>query len=194
MTDGLQHRGSWQRLAQAARRALLLAVCAAAIGGAEKPQTPGEYDVKAAFLYTFAQFTDWPAEAFAGPNTPLIIGIVGEDPFGRILDDTMKGEAIHGRPTLIRRFQRGEDFGSCHVLFVGSSERRQLAQILAALKGSSALTISDIDRFAYFGGIVTLSMEGARVRFEINLRAAEQARLKFSSKLLKLAKITAGAQ
>jgi hypothetical protein len=181
-------QGGWRRLARIAGWLLLMA-CA---GGAEK-SGPGEYEVKAAFLYTFSQFTEWPAEAFDGPAAPLIIGVTGSDPFGHILDDAMKGESIHGRPAVIRRFQRGESLKSCHVVFVGASEKRQVPQILAELKGAHVLTISEIDRFAYFGGIVTFTMEGPRVRFEINLAAAGQARLKISSKLLKLAKITGGA-
>jgi hypothetical protein len=171
-------------------RLLLTALCAARIGSGEK--TPSEYEVKAVFLHTFAQFTEWPAEAFATPSAPLIIGIVGEDPFGRILDDALKEEPIHGRTTVVRRMERGERLRSCHVVFVSSSERRQLPQILADIKGANVLTVSEIDRFGYFGGIITLSMEGPRVRFEINLKAAEEARLKISSKLLKLAKITGG--
>jgi hypothetical protein len=187
MPRGRQSTVWWRRAAKTAGCVLLTAVCAAQIGGAEKP--PSEYELKAAFLYTFAQFTEWPADAFPSPSAPLIIGILGDDPFGRILDDTIKQEPIHGRPTVIRRLV-GESFKSCHLIFVSSSERRQLTQILAEAKGSSILTISEIDRFGYFGGIVTLTMEGPRVRFEINLNAAEQAHLKISSKLLKLARVT----
>jgi hypothetical protein len=187
MPHRLQNARRWRRLGG---RLLLTALCAVRIGSSER--TPSEYEVKAAFLHTFAQFTEWPPEAFASPSAPLIIGIVGDDPFGRVLDDAMREEPIHGRPTVIRRVERGENLRSCHVIFVSSSERRQLPQILAEIKGATVLTVSEIDRFAYFGGIITLSMEGPRVRFEINLKAAEQARLKISSKLLKLAKITGG--
>jgi hypothetical protein len=188
MPHRLQSGWRWRRLIS---RLLLTALCAARMGSSEK--TPAEYEVKAAFLHTFAQFTEWPPEAFASASAPLIIGIVGDDPFGRILDDAMRAEPIHGRPTVVRRVERGENLRSCHVIFVSSSERRQLPQILAEIKGANVLTVSEIDRFAYFGGIITLSMEGPRVRFEINLKAAEQARLRISSKLLKLAKITGGA-
>src|SRR5260370_32156962 len=191
MPHRLQSGRHWRRLGRIVSRLVLTALCAASIGSSEK--TPSEYEVKAAFLHTFAQFTEWPREAFASPSAPLIIGIVGEDPFGRILDDAIKEEPIHGRPTVVRRIERGGNLRSCHVIFVSSSERRQLPQILAEIKGANVLTVSEIDRFAYFGGIITLSMEGPRVRFEINLKAAEQARLKISSKLLKLAKITGGA-
>lgn len=186
-----QGRG-WQRLAGAAGHLLLAALLAAAAGLPEKSQKPTEYELKAAFLYTFAQFTEWPPEAFADPSTPLVFGIAGADPFGSILEETVKRELVHGRPVVVRRFTRGEDLRSCHVLFVSASERRQLPQILADLKGASVLTVSEIDRFRYFGGIVTFIMEGPKVRFEINLKAAENARLKISSKLLKLAKTSGG--
>src|ERR1700674_3322145 len=123
MPRGLHSTVWWRRAAKTAGCVLLTAVCAAQIGGAEKP--PSEYELKAAFLYTFAQFTEWPADAFPSPSAPLIIGILGDDPFGRILDDTIKQEPIHGRPTVIRRLV-GESFKSCHLIFVSSSERRQL--------------------------------------------------------------------
>src|SRR5258708_5187748 len=138
-------QGGWRRLARIAGWLLLMA-CA---GAAEK-SGPGEYEVKAAFLYTFAQFTEWPAEAFDGPSAPLIIGVTGSDPFGRILDDALKGELIHGRPAVIRRFQRGDSLKSCHVVFVAASERRQAPQILAEIKGANVLKISDIYPFALF--------------------------------------------
>src|SRR5258708_2722712 len=128
----LENGGGWQPLARIVGRVLLAAVCAARVGAADKP--PGEYELKAAFLYTFAQFTEWPAEAFPSPSAPLIIGIVGDDPFGRILDDAIQQEPIHGHPTAIRRLQRGESLTSCHVVFVSSSERRQLPQILAEIR------------------------------------------------------------
>jgi len=189
MRDAQSRAQGWGRRLVRIAGWLLLTACAV---GAEK-SGPSEYEMKGAFLYTFAQFTEWPAAAFDSPAAPLINGVTGSDPFGHILDDARKGESIHGRPAVIRRFQRGESLKSCHVVFVGASEKRQAPQILAELKGANVLTISEIDRFACFGGIITFTMEGPRVRFEINLAAAGQARLKISSKLLKLAKITGGA-
>src|SRR5258706_12411973 len=147
---------SGRRCRRLAGRLLLAALCAVRIGRSEK--TASEYEVKVAFLHTFAQFTEWPSEAFASPSAPLIIGILGDDPFGHVLDDAMREEPIHGRPTVVRRIERSENLRSCHVIFVSSSERRQLPQILGEIKGATVLTVSEIDRFAYFGGIITLSM------------------------------------
>ena len=110
------------RLAQGARTALLglgLGLLAALPVSA---QVSREYDVKAAFLYNFITFTDWPAAAFSGPDSPYVIGVLGEDPFGAALDEIVKGEQIKGRPLVVRRFKRIEDVHHCHILFISSSE------------------------------------------------------------------------
>jgi len=151
-------------------------------------QSPNEYQVKAAFLFNFIKFVEWPADAFADDNAPLVIGVIGNDPFGSTLDNTVGGKSINGRPLAVRRFSRGQDFKVCHILFVSSSEKNHLAEIIQSLRGTSVLTVGEVAQFNQRGGIINFVLESSKVRFEINAGAAEQSRLKISSKLLVLAK------
>lgn len=174
---------------------LTVALLCAAAGGPASAQTrapQNEYAVKAAFLFNFAKFVEWPPEAFPTADSPVVIGIVGSDPFGSILDDLTRDERINGRSILVRRLKWDDDIASCHLLFVSPSEWRQMPQLVARLDGTSVLTVGEHDGFATSGGMIHLAREDYRIRFEINLRAAERARLKISSKLLSLATIVSG--
>jgi len=153
---------------------------------------PGEYQIKAAFLYNFAKFVEWPSGAFADANSPLIIGVLGDDPLGPSLDQTVKGKSVDGHKITVKRFSRIRDVESCQILFVCSSESGRLARAIESVKGSGVLTVSDIDRFAQRGGIVGFTMDDNKVGFEINVNAAQKASLKISSKLLKLARVVRG--
>ncbi len=163
------------------------AVAVAQNGGAAKY---GEYEVKAAFLLNFMQFVEWPAGALPPAGTPLVIGVLGEDPFGLMLEQTIEGETIHGRPLTIRRARRLTDLKDCHLVFVCRSEKPNLREIASALRGYPVLTVSDVEQFCRHGGMIGLVTEGGRIRFEISQEAAEQAGLKISSKLLRLARPT----
>ena len=145
-----------------------------------------EYEVKAAFLFNFMQFVEWPAGASTNGEAPFWIGVLGEDPFGKKLEDAIEGETLHGRPLALKRARRIEDLKGCHLLFVCRSEKAQLGEILGALRGTSTLTVSDIEQFCRNGGMIGLINERGRIRFEINREAAEQCQLKISSKLLRL--------
>ena len=151
-------------------------------------QSSNEYQVKAAFLYNFAKFVDWPGEAFSDGSAPLIIGVIGNDPFGGALDQAINGKNIGGRQMTVRRLKWGQDLRSCHILFISSSERQHLPQIIQSLRGASVLTVGDMGQFNQQGGIINFILEASKVRFEINSRGADQARLRISSKLLALAK------
>ena len=153
-----------------------------------RAQSSSEYQVKAAFLYNFAKFVDWPGDAFGNSNAPLVVGVIGDDPFGGALDQAINGKTINGRPLVVRRLRLGQDLRSCHILFISSSERQRLPQIIQSLRGASVLTVGDMGQFNQQGGIINFILEANKVRFEINSRAADQARLKISSKLLSLAK------
>jgi hypothetical protein len=167
----------------------LLSLCfLGPLSSAVQAQSSSEYQVKAAFLYNFAKFVDWPAEAFAGSNGRLIIGVIGDDPFGGALDQAINGKAINGRPLVVRRLKWSQDLRSCHIIFISSSERQRLPQIIQNLKGASVLTVGDMGQFNQHGGIINFILEANKVRFEINSRGADQARLRISSKLLALAK------
>ena len=148
-----------------------------------------EYQLKAAFLYNFTQFTEWPADAFATADAPIVIGIVGEDPFGKTLDDAVRGEVVRGRPLVVQRFRADEDIGRCHILFIGRSEKERLRAVLIQLQGRPVLTVSDMNDFALEGGIVHLQLANKSVKLEINQAVAEEAGVQISAKLLRLARI-----
>ena len=156
---------------------------------AQPQDQPTEVQVKAAFLYNFAKFINWPDEVFSNEKAALVFGILGEDPFGDTLAQMIKGKTVNGRPLEIKRFKRLEDVGGCHILFISSSERKRLSLIRQALNGASVLTVGDWEQFALEGGMISFTLEDNKVRFQVNPDFAERAGLKISSKLLTLAKI-----
>jgi len=157
--------------------------------GDEKSAGVSEYQVKAAFLYNFIKFTNWPASAFSKTESPMVIGIVGEDPFGQGLDELISGEVVEKRPLMVKRLRADEDLKSCHVVFISRSEKDRLPTLLSQLKGSPVLTISDISDFAEQGGMVNFVLVAKSVKLEINRGVVEGAGLQISGKLLNLARI-----
>lgn len=155
--------------------------------------TSPEFQVKAVFLFNFAQFVEWPAGAFENAQSPLVIGVLGSDPFGRFLDDVVNGERVNGHVLAIRRYRKIEDVEHCHVLFVSGSEGPHVAKIAQALQGRAILTVCDWEGLARHGAIIRFLNEDDRVRLQINLAAAKAAGLTISSKLLRSAEIV-GAQ
>jgi hypothetical protein len=149
-----------------------------------------EYQIKAVFLFNFTQFVDWPSGAFANPRAPLVIGVLGDDPFDGFLDDTVRGEKMNNHPLVVRRYRRVNEIEDCQVLFIGRTESRRLGRILAALKGRNILTVGDMEGFSRDGGVIRFVVENNRIRFRINVDAADAAHLTISSKLLRLAQIT----
>jgi len=133
-----------------------------------------EYQLKAAFLANFAKFVEWPAQTFPDGAAPVFVGIVGDDPFGRDIDDTFKGKALQGHPMAVRRVDWRDDLTRYHILYVSASEKRRLADILRQTESSSALTVSDIDGFCAAGGIIAFVMADERIRFEVNVDAAQR--------------------
>lgn len=171
------------------RFTILLASCAL-LGPAPLPAQqakPGEYQVKAAYLYNFGKFVRWPATAAPGENGSFAICVLGPDPFGSVLDSTLAGEALDGKPVIVRRIAKPQDAPACRILFIDTSEQNHLGEILAALDQSAVLTVSDMPDFSRRGGMIQFVLEGERVRFEVNLSSAEMARLTLSSELLKVA-------
>jgi hypothetical protein len=148
-----------------------------------------EYQIKAVFLFNFAQFVDWPPAAFADAQAPLVIGVLGEDPFGAYLDETVKGEKIGRRPLVVRRYQHVEDIGTCHVLFISGSEAGRIEDIVGRLKDRSTLTVSDVGSAGHQGVMIRFLNENNHLRLRINLQAAKLAGLTISSKLLRPAEI-----
>lgn len=175
--------GHVRRTVRGATLAALLALLPLSRLSSQDPH-PTADQVKAVFLFNFAQFVEWPDTAFAGPDAPLVIGILGGDPFGAYLDETVRGEMARGRPLVVRRFQRVEDVKNCHILFLSPSEKSRLEAILGSLKGRPILVVSDMPGFLRRGGMVGFAYERNRVRVRINPVAAAAAGLTISSKLL----------
>lgn len=147
-----------------------------------------EGQVKAGYLYNFAQYVEWPASAFAGSSSPLVISVIGKNSFGDAFE-ALAGRTVRKRRVVVRQISRIEDIGESQILFISVSERGQLPRILGALKTGAVLTVSDIRHFASAGGMIGLVNQEDRVGFEINVKAARQADLKLSAQLLKLATI-----
>jgi hypothetical protein len=171
------------------RRYLTTAMLAgSAVSFSAQAQIAPEYQVKAVFLFNFAQFVEWPATSFQETNT-LIIGILGEDPFGAYLDETVRGEEVNGHPLVVHRYRLVEEVKACHILFINATEIHQLKQVFASLKSRSILTVSDADNFTKQGGMIRFFTENKKTRIRINLNATKDADLTISSKLLRLAEI-----
>ena len=149
-----------------------------------------EYPLKAVFLLNFAQFTDWPTNAFDQPDSPLVIGVLGKDPFGSVLDDAIKDETVRGRKFVVERYQHVTDIKACHILFISQSEAAHLDKILPPLNGKPVLTVSDIPGSAARGICVRFVTEDNKIRLRIDLDSLNAANLTMSSQLLRLAEIT----
>ena len=162
---------------------LLLAV----FQSAAEPQPPSEYDVKAVFLFNFARFVEWPERKPVKPETALVIGILGEDPFGSAIERAVQDETIRDLPIIIRRSKRIEDLMDCHLLYINLPEPERVRPILESLKGRNILTIGEGEEFNRAGGIIAFLTRQKRIRIQINLKRAEQEGFHISAKLLKVA-------
>jgi hypothetical protein len=149
----------------------------------------GEYQVKAAFLFNFAKFVEWPPSSFSDASAPLRICVFGRDPFGEELRNITNEKTVNGRKLEVNQVVDLQLARTCHIIFIASSETAQLKRILESLRGSNALTVGDTKSFTELGGMINFVLENDRVQFEVNRKAAEQAGLKISSKLLSVAKV-----
>jgi hypothetical protein len=174
--------------------AAIVAVLLALVAAPGHAQAPTEYQVKAIFLFNFSQFVDWPVVSFADDRSPLVIGVLGSDPFGATLDEIVRGETVNGRPLEVRRYGSVEQIDACHILFIERSQDKRLDAVLAALKGRSVLTVGDFEGFLRHGGIIRFVTVGNKIRLRVNLAAAQDAKLTISSKLLRPAQIVAPGQ
>jgi hypothetical protein len=166
---------------------LLVILTGAALSRQALAQEPDEAQVKAAFLFNFVKFVEWPAGAFYDDAAPIVVGVVGDDPSSSAIDQTNNGKSANGRRLVIRRFSNANSLTYCHILFIGYSQRNNLQKFLIAA-GPGVLTIGESDRFTREGGIINFTLVDNRVRFEINQAAAEKAGLKISAKLLGLSR------
>ena len=161
-------------------------------GGGAMPasaQTPAptEYQLKAVFLFNFAQFVEWPTNTFANAQSPIVIGVLGDDPFGDYLDALVRGEKVNHRTLVIKRYARVEEIKSCQILFISGSERERFDSHFEKLRGRSILTVGDSEGFASRGGMIRFAVEKSKIRLRINLDSARAANLALSSKLLRTA-------
>ena len=150
-------------------------------------QRPREYQVKAAYLYGFGRFVEWPSAAPVSADGSFVLCVLGDDPFGSLLDQAADGGQVKNQPVSVRRIERAEDGGACDTLFVSASEQPRLPRILAVLGHRPVLTVGDSPEFAQRGGMIGFSVEGSRVRFTVNLAAAQEAGLMLQSELLRVA-------
>jgi hypothetical protein len=147
------------------------------------------HQVKAVFLFNFTQFIEWPERSFLVEDSPFVIGIVGDDPFGEFLDETVAGEQVNGRPVVVRRYRAVSDSVRCHILFLNLTGRKEIESVITAARGNSILTVGDNDAFIELGGMVRFVQDRNRVKFQINQNAAVSEKLNISSKLLRLAEV-----
>jgi hypothetical protein len=178
--------------------AAMLLIAIAALAGAPRaaavdPST--EQQVKAAFLYRFAGYVEWPESVFAQPDSPLVIGVLGDDLLAVAVEEAVAGRTVNGRRVTARRVKPGDGVAGIHILFVSRSERARLAQIVHSASPQSVLTVTESDGALAQGSVINFVMAERRVRFEISLQSAERSKLKLSSRLLAVAaQVHPGAQ
>jgi hypothetical protein len=148
-----------------------------------------EYQLKAVFLFNFTQFVDWPANAFENTQSPLVIGVIGDNPFGAYLAQTVSGEKINGHPLTVQYYQNEEEIKSCQILFVNVNETKKQEQVLETVKGKNILTVSDDPDFLKQDGMIRFVTNNNKIKLQINMDACKESKMVLSSKLLRLAEI-----
>jgi hypothetical protein len=175
------------------RRRLLAMLVAAGLTAVAplraQPRAAGEYEIKAAFLYNFARYVEWPPETLPAAGEAFVVTVLGEDPFGDALDAIIRDRTIRDRRLAVRRVARVEDVGDSQILFISRSESEDLPRILQRLEAAPILTVGETAQFAERGGMIRFRREGERIAFDINVASTERAGLRISSQLLKLARI-----
>ena len=166
---------------------LPLFICSMFLSAQTSPSK--EYQIKAVFLFNFTQFVEWPASAFSQSEMPLIIGVLGNNPFGNYLNEAVFNEKANNHPLIVQYYNTLEEIKNCHILFINLTEKGKLEQALKSLKGKSILTVSDASGFLKQGGIIRFFTQDNKIQFQINPEAAKEVELLVSSKLLRLAEI-----
>ncbi|MDW8290641.1 MAG: YfiR family protein [Armatimonadota bacterium] len=148
-----------------------------------------EIEVKAAFLYHFTSYIEWPPKAFDSPTAPVVIGVLGRSAILDALREAVRGKSAQGRAIVVRQVQTAQEMRQCHILFIPASESRSLPRVLEELDSAPVLVVGEAEGFAQRGGMVNFFLEQSKVRFEVNPDAAKRASLNISSKLLRLARV-----
>jgi hypothetical protein len=170
----------------------ILASAVVASGVAAEPtqsQTKSEYALKAVFLFNFCRFIEWPKSEFGSPTDPIIIAVIGDDPFGPLLEEAVHGETVRGHPIKIQRYRNSDSIGHCHLLFISQSETGRVGAILAAVAGKSVVTVGETNAFLDRGGMIALTAERNRIGLHLNPSLLRAANLDVSSKLLRVAQV-----
>ena len=174
------------------RRALVTAIVAAFLVAEPTRAQPSsnEYQIKAAFLVHFLQFTTWPEGGTIPAGAPVCVGVIGDDPFGTTLDEAMRAETLQGRKLIVKRSRKAADLSDCRLVFVSRSEKERMAQVLRDLEASPALTVSETEGFTRLGGVINFVIDANRVRFELSPASARKRGLRLSSQLIRLGIVT----
>ena len=167
-------------------RLFLIVVLGTIAGCAAHGQAADEYRVKAAYMYNFAKFVDWPAKTFDSPSQPIVFCVLGQTPLRQALSDALLGKVVDQRPLEFREIANAKQAGACQVLLISSPDKKRQRQILDEIKTFKILTVGEGESFTHEGGVVRFVLDGGRVRLEFNLEAANDATLRVSSKLLSL--------
>ena len=173
---------------KAACTLLLLLIVSSFAMAAERLPSSQEYPIKAAFLYNFTKYVEWPSTAHTNAQSPIVITVLGKNPFGSALEAIVEGRSVNGRRVVVRYATDIESIKPSHILFIPKSENSVTGNVIESLKGQPILIVGESDEFKKARGMVNLSVESSQVRFEINIAAAEAVHLKISSQLQKLAK------
>lgn len=167
-------------------------LCCLSVFGVEAagPVVAPEYKIKAAFLFQFSRFVEWPAGAFASSDAPLVICVLGTNPFGSALNEIAAGELVYTHPLVVRHHEALEDLGACHIVFVSGDKEDIARRALQRLSGKSVLTVSDSTDFTRRGGVIGLVTVNGKVTLQVNRSSADAAQLRISAKLLRVASLT----
>ncbi len=165
----------------------LLLISKLSLSGQQAPTR--EYQLKAVFLFNFTQFVEWPGNSFSSEQAPMVIGILGKDPFGTYLEEIIAGEKINGHPLHIQHFDNVDEVGRCQVLFINLTDATKRDQAISQLEGRNILTVSDATDFLQQGGMIRFFTKKDKINLQVNLQAAKSAELVISSKLLRLVEI-----
>ena len=169
---------------------IVFGLCMSLIALKAQGTVASEYQVKAVFLYNFTHFIDWPPASFDSPYAPFIIGVAGNDPFGAALEAAVQGERIGSHLIRIEHYKSAGEIGRCHILYVGSQDPDEIKNILSVVNGRNILTVGDTPNFIRWGGMIRFYTEENKIRLQINNTAAKTARLKISSKLLRVSQVS----
>ncbi len=189
--EWLWNAGAW-RAARAGLVLVLLWICLMQICSAQSGPEASEYKIKAAFVCKFVSYVEWPAQAFAQPDSPIVIGVMATDAVVDELTRTAAGLSVDGRSLVVRRLRRGEPLTDAHLLYIASSEEGRLADALATLKGQPVLVVTESSHAAASGSMINFVVVDDKVRFDIAPQAAELSRLRISARLLGVARLVIG--